>query len=416
MKFFAPVKLSENMRLTPEGFLVCLGVAIARTGEMVYGPNETPIEPGPDGRVIISRDEKEVFNEATMASFGGKPVTLLHPTDDVTPANWSVLSKGSLQNVRRGSGEQANDLVADVLIMDARAIAMVQDEELREVSCGYEAEYFQVEPGRGYQTNIIGNHLALVENGRAGMSYAIRDQKEKGIDDMKTRDEKTKKDNWKTRISAIFTKAQTDATKVLDEAGAEEVDAVVGDEDPEDKGDKKPSYDELVKICDALKGEVAELKKGKDEAGGKKDDEEVKDEDPMAALIARMDAFEAKLAKLMEGKDSDEVEDEESEEVVETEDEAEVQMTGDTAARAEILAPGIKHTKNLKVEALKKAFGTQDGEAAIKRFTGGKAPAYDNASTVDMLFVGASELLKASRSGDMASTKRQRCCLGRHDR
>src|SRR4051812_19813956 len=99
MKFYTTSKISEHIHETPEGYLVCVGVPIARTGEMEYGPGETPLESGPDGKVIISRDPDEVFRLQTMASFEGKAVTIMHPTEFVSPENWKELAKGSIQNI-----------------------------------------------------------------------------------------------------------------------------------------------------------------------------------------------------------------------------------------------------------------------------------------------------------------------------
>src|SRR5260363_78910 len=58
----------------------------------------------------------------------------------VTPQNWNTLAKGVTQHVRRGEGEQDGLLLADLLITDAFAIQQVRA-GLREVSCGYEADY-----------------------------------------------------------------------------------------------------------------------------------------------------------------------------------------------------------------------------------------------------------------------------------
>ena len=63
-----------------------------------------------------------------------------------------------------------------MLIKESMTIKLVKA-GLREVSCGYEAEYEQTGDGEGIQTNIVGNHIALVEQGRAGQSYAINDHK-----------------------------------------------------------------------------------------------------------------------------------------------------------------------------------------------------------------------------------------------
>jgi len=412
MKFYTTSKISENIHETPEGFLVCIGVPIARTGEMVYGEGETPLEVGEDGRILINREADEVFRPETIASFEGKAVTITHPTEFVSPDNWSRLAKGVLQNVRRGEGEQENDLIADLLITDGMAINLVKN-GLREVSCGYEAEYHQTGEGRGLQTNIVGNHLALVDEGRAGSSYAINDHKGKDS-----------KMSVKEKIKAIFAKAQDEAM------------AAAGDAEPEKKPEPKKeekakdaaSYDELVKMVKDLGAKIESMAKPKDAAEEKpapekKDD--AKDEEAPAevSMEDRLKSLEAAVAKLLEreskedevpvddaeGEEEEESEDAESEDAEgeeESEDEAMVGDTADTASRVEILAPGMKASaKDSKAKALIAAYATKDGKAVIDQLTGGKAPEVKDAARVNTLFIAASELLKASRTSELSKTK-----------
>jgi hypothetical protein len=56
-----------------QGFLLCKDVGIARTGQQVYGPGQTPLEVGADGTVIITREASEVFRAETIASGNGRP-------------------------------------------------------------------------------------------------------------------------------------------------------------------------------------------------------------------------------------------------------------------------------------------------------------------------------------------------------
>jgi hypothetical protein len=125
MKYFVKARISENLSETPEGFLVCLGVPIARTGTQVYGPGETPLD-YKDGEVVIDRPEKEVFRPETLASFEGKPVTITHPEEFVNPENWKQLAVGTMQNIRRGEGDFADSILADLLITDRAAIELVK--------------------------------------------------------------------------------------------------------------------------------------------------------------------------------------------------------------------------------------------------------------------------------------------------
>lgn len=403
------------MHETPEGFLVCVGVPIARTGEMIYGEGETPLVTDDEGKVVVTRDEKDVFNPKTMASFEGKPITITHPTEFVNPENWKTLAKGIIKNVRRGEGDSKNDLIADLLITDSMAINLVKN-GLREVSCGYEASYSQDEDGKGKQRNIIGNHLALVDEGRAGSSYAINDHKGKGVKKMKL----------KEAIKSIFAKAQDEAIKAADEMGEKKDD--MKDAMKEDKfgNGLSESYDELLNLAKDLSSKIEKLSGAKDkdcEDEEKKDDskkddmkdadkdEEKKDEskDDKSSMEDRLKALEAAVKKLLEAKSGDEDKEEESKdddgEEMEDDDMEENTMTGDEASRVEILAPGLRTTsKDFKVKALKAALETKDGKKVIDSLTNGK-PTFDSAEKVDLLFIATSEALKHSRTAELSATK-----------
>ena len=182
MRYYTPSRLSEHISETPEGFLICPGVAIARTGSQRYMPDEVPEDLADgldaDAEVLVHRPESEVFAPRTLASFEGKPLTIDHPDEDVTPENWKELAVGHIQNVRRGSpdkGQQPDLVYADIVITRADAIEAVQN-GLRELSCGYDAEYEAISPGVGRQIHITGNHVALVEHGRAGARCRINDR------------------------------------------------------------------------------------------------------------------------------------------------------------------------------------------------------------------------------------------------
>ena len=414
--YFTPTKFSENIRETPEGFIICVGVPIARTGEMVYGADEIEdLLPDDEGKLVITREESEVFRPETIASFEGKPVTIGHPKDFVTPQNWSWLAKGIIQNVRRGEGEQENDLIADVFITDAIAINLVKA-GLREVSCGYQADYDQTEDGKGKQSNIIGNHLALVEQGRAGSSYAINDHKGKVKNMPKL------KDAIKGLFGAKKVPTLDEVMKAVDEAEKEDK---KDEKKTDDKADKvgatvwdaetsKKAYDELVEMVKDMGEKIAKLGQPQDAA---KEDKEGDitvsgdaDKEKEKSMDERMKAVEDAVAGYAKEKSEDEdtfgsgETGDEDEEETDDDDFEETTMTGDSISRAEILAPGIKPTKDLKAEALKAAYKTKEGKTVIDSLTGGK-PTFDSAEKVDTLFIAASEVLKAKRTTDFAGTK-----------
>ena len=163
-------QISPNKVETSEGFLICRNVPIARTGDQRYFAYELQLDGEPNREVLVHRYEDDVFDPATVASFEGKPVTNTHPEEMVDPDNFGDLAKGHVQNVRR-DGEY---IVADLYINDADLIEEVQNGVKKEVSCGYLCTY--VPDGDDYkQTKIRGNHVAVVQNGRAGHEVAIKD-------------------------------------------------------------------------------------------------------------------------------------------------------------------------------------------------------------------------------------------------
>ncbi len=397
MKFYAPGKLGKKQSLTPEGFLLCEEVPIARTGQMLYGEGEVPVEPGRDGLVRIERDEEAVFRPETIASYEGKPVTDDHPDEGVNPDNWKDYAVGVVQNVRRGTGIADDLLLADLLITDAKAIANVREGK-REVSCGYDADYEQSEPGRGRQHNIIGNHVALVEQGRCGPRCAIGDQ------DMATKDAAPKRPSWKDRLRTAF--------KARDEKALEEVmDEAEGKED--EGGTEHHVHIHMPGAPDAPEA--------KDE---KPEGEEVEAKDEAPDVNTRLDAIEALLKKLVPQEEAEGHEglegsgfDAEAEEEEEKKDDKKTGDSGlkasfqDTAARCELLSPGFKMpTFDAKADPKK----SRDNLCACKRkaldaalkarpevitpFLGGRTINKLPCNTVDTVFIGASELVRQTNN------------------
>ena len=163
-------EISPNKTETVEGFLICRNVPIARTGDQIYMAKELQLDGDPMRSITVHRLEQDVFEPAVMASFEGKPVTDEHPGENVSPENFADYAKGHVQNVRR----EGDFIVADLHIQDADLIDAIQSGRKTEVSCGYMCNYEQ--DGADYkQTHIRGNHVAVVERGRAGREVAIKD-------------------------------------------------------------------------------------------------------------------------------------------------------------------------------------------------------------------------------------------------
>lgn len=392
LRFYTPERIGPKRSLTPEGFLLCEDVPIARTGAMLYVAGEVPIDASRDGTILIERNADQVFRPETLASFVGKPVTDDHPPEEVNPSNWKAYARGHLQNVRQGGAGQEDFLFADLLITDASAIKAVTDGKI-EVSCGYDAEYEQTDVGKGRQLNIIGNHVALVEQGRCGPRCAIGDS------NMAVK----KKTTFVDRVRAAFrAKDEASLEKELEELGTKTDDAD-GEEDEEDKDEAKKdgkTEDGFARVMDALSGiekrlTSLETRKTADEASDEDDKEKTEDEDG-------------------DEEDKDE----------KTKDSAMLASDfQDTIARAEILAPGIKlptfdgkatakTTRDslcaLRRRALDISYSTTDGHARIKPLLTKDADFQKmTCDAVGLVFRAASEVTKlANNAGQKSAPSR----------
>lgn len=165
-------RISENMVKTPEGYLICKNVPIGRTGWMDYLGEELGIEGKRGQKVKVNRSAEELFSKATIASFEGKPVTNNHPSQNITIETVGMLERGHAENVR----SEGDYLIADLYIKDAGLISEVENGK-REVSCGYDCLWEPLNDGEYEQKNIVGNHVAVVQTGRAGKRVAIKDSK-----------------------------------------------------------------------------------------------------------------------------------------------------------------------------------------------------------------------------------------------
>lgn len=123
------------------------------------------------------RLDSEVFAPAALASFGLVPLTLDHPPTMLDAQNAKQYSVGAVgENIRRDG-----DFVrASLLVTDAKAITELEAGK-QQVSCGYSCDLVE-EPGvhptfgkyDAVQRNIRGNHVAIVDVGRAGPEARVR--------------------------------------------------------------------------------------------------------------------------------------------------------------------------------------------------------------------------------------------------
>ena len=282
--------ISPNQIETAEGFLICRNVPISRTGDQEYMGWEIGIPGAGGGQIVtVHRPPEEVFSTAALASFEGKPVTNDHPPVLIGPDDVKTYEMGHAQNVRRGDGEWEEYTLADLHIHDRELIDAVQSGK-REISCGYECEYVPNGDGTYTQRNIRGNHVAVVERGRAGKRAAILDS------DKKKAKEPERKGNMNKKglFFKLFGQAVKDKSPEEIEQMAMDAAAALESEKPADgqaEGQKEEPAKETASdeaVIDAIAEKIlAKL----EEKGACKKKEETKD------------ALDAALEKLEEGGD-----------------------------------------------------------------------------------------------------------------
>ena len=355
MIFYTTEELGPNMEETPEGYLLCKNVPIARTGVLDYAQGETD-NINVDHKTGIAKvicSPEELFKPETIASFNGKPVVDEHPRnfDDWTlnPVNTAKLQRGTVLNARQGEGEFADCLIADLLITDKELIKDIRAGK-REVSCGYQSKGVQTAPGQGKKTNIVGNHVALVKSGRCGQRCSIKDHS------MERSMFKGKK-SWKDRAAELLGMSK-DAEEFKQ---AVEKEPLAGDDDPGEKDGEGGTHVHIhsegaSKYNDS---DIDELKKKLEEHEGKINDCAMRLNTHDEALEKKQDRPVEKPAVEGEGEGEDLTDDAESKELKENlaeeapeGKEEEAKKSEDSAylvnafkaarSGAEILAPGIK--------------------------------------------------------------------------
>lgn len=227
-----------------------------------------------DGRVVgVLRPPEEVFKPESMRSFDMLPVTNGHPSEFVNVQNAKSLTIGTTAHVEQDSQDQ-NYMRSMITIWDHEGLAAYKAGR-KEISNGYYANREPAPPGSIYkdpitgreepyefiQRNITGNHVALVDAGRAGPGARIFADSAKGngdqlpimvsINDDRNSPQETRKEAMEnividgvtfqvsTQVSQAWAKTNTAHADALKKLTAD-ADTVRGERD-------------------ALKGEVASL-------------------------------------------------------------------------------------------------------------------------------------------------------------
>jgi hypothetical protein len=265
VKRYDKITLDRSKAIMLDNGMMKVPARIARVGVQKYCRADGTIE-------NVLRAPEEVFAVDSISSFDLVPLTNDHPYAEggaVTAENAKRLQVGTV-----GNPHQAGPFVeAMMMITDAATVAAVKSGKV-ELSCGY---FCDRQPMRGVykdangvnhpyefvQKNIRGNHVAVVDQGRAGPEVRIQldsdtafeidviqpgdSPSKKGSDSM----EKLSVDGLDYEVSSNFVKAFEKHEKLSSEA--------LSAKDAEIKS-LKAELDKKAAVCDSATAEVAKLK------------------------------------------------------------------------------------------------------------------------------------------------------------
>ena len=180
---FSTIYTSEfftEPQLTAEGFLT-VDTILGRRGVLPY----TYVLPS--GETVVRNEflSESIIGDTFKDSTEGAPFVLEHPQNnkgefvDVDPTNYSKFIKGTITKPRRIIHNGERILVGTLKIFDPEVIQLILDKKLNQVSQGYfcrtieEPGVFNGIPYEAKQVDMVMNHLALVNEGRAGDSVRI---------------------------------------------------------------------------------------------------------------------------------------------------------------------------------------------------------------------------------------------------
>lgn len=232
---------------TAEGFIRDTPI-VGRTGILLYRNAD-----GTERREY--RPPEEAFKADSLASLMGKPITIGHKAFVTSGNAAQVAPVGSVLSAGRQDG---NNIIADIVIYNL-------DTNARELSCGYTLDLDET-PGTtpegehydAIQRNIVYNHLAICNHGRAGVARLNMDG-EQVIDEENPKEDKKMAEMTKVRLDSGIEYDCAPEVKVAIEKMRK------------DSAEAKKGLDKLQAKFDALE---AELKK--EQEGRKADAEKAK--------------------------------------------------------------------------------------------------------------------------------------------
>lgn len=250
-----------------QGFLHVAATPITRAGVRPYYGRELP------GWEEAGLDASKIYNvfcppeelEKAASTFNGVPLLTDHAPESAEKPQ---------KDLRAGSVGTSPKFVApylcnDLTVTDAAAIELIETEKKVELSASYAFQpelktgEYEGEPYEIIMRNIQGNHVALVEEGRAGPDVRVADEKPKDLKGLHMDKEKIL--GLLSQLVAIF------------------------------KGEEKVADEEAGNVADNDNVDISNNGEGSEAGGAEgKEDKVVTDEEPADAVAGKDDNLENK--------------------------------------------------------------------------------------------------------------------------
>ena len=253
------VQLSDRIWFNEkDGYLYCNDVVVGNVGVQFYKGYELNFA-DKNALIEVHREEADVFDEVSMDSLKGIPVTLRHPKKLLNSDTTSDHIKGALYGQPKRDGD---NLITDMVIYDRELIDLVAPEdengerklsqEFRDLSLGYRAKLIPIKdkPNTYKQTNILYNHVAVLEAGRQ-VNAMIRDEANPELEQEVKKEGKPFMNLFRLKGRTVKRNDETKETVITDEQTEIEVDIEdakrIISESMYHSIDKRESYDDTKK-------------------------------------------------------------------------------------------------------------------------------------------------------------------------
>lgn len=259
----------KGARRLPNGYLRS-DAHLTRTGVFIYQNQD-----GTTRREL--RLPEEVFHGDSLSSFSLVPLTNDHPPEGLTAKNTRQYQVG---NVGESVTQDGEFVLSTVQITDEATIADVESGKV-ELSCGYDCD-LEMTPGvhggeryDAVQRKIRGNHVALVDKGRAGRQARLHMDTDSA--EMIESESQTKDLRAMDKVKIIINGEEIEVSAAVAEELKAWLKSKMGGGQPVDQ--TSGGGPTVNKVDEAARAEIVKLRADKD------------------AIAAKLDAFTSKEAQ-----------------------------------------------------------------------------------------------------------------------